>query len=171
MYKSCLKCIVIILSLALSVAIAQEEFSFQRTQPVVQSSAPSIVPARAATLSPQGFSNSTSSAYQKQQAKVAALAAQKMQENQAASVKPAASESISKPASAGSIPNSTSPTQNYPEASSSQTAPSSNNQQNQQSAPTQPYTGFQTQQGTDNSSSTPSKTPSSGGSWGSAIHY
>lgn len=158
----------IVLLLTATTANAQD-YAFQ---PSAASSTPAST--REATLSPQGFANSSASAYQKQQAKVASMAAEKIKESQAQSNSLSPSKPIPQniPAKAGTLTNQspteskTMPAQETREASRPATTTPAAQPANQTPA----YTGFQSP--APSSSGTPSSTPTnSGSSWGSGIQY
>ncbi len=164
MYKT----IAIMLLTALtSVALAQE-FSFNKppvsTNP--SSSSSSMTPAREPTLSSTDFANSSVNAYQEQQAKVSALAAQQLKDtqmNRAASIPKPAPGTMQKPAATieppKSIINQEHPAINANPLPAAATPPA-----------TQPYTGFQNPSTSTPNRPAPNNNQNSSG-WGSSIKY
>lgn len=180
MYKTLAAFIAAILNIGFSVTFAQE-FSFNPPANLsTQSTTSTMLPPREPTLSPEDFANSSTKAYQDQQAKVSELAAKQVQEAQ--TTKPNQASSVSKPMPAARpslpvIPEqlSTEPKQkpinevNHPGTLASP-APAATPAQ---SPIVQPYTGFQNPPSTHNdynNGSTPRNNQNTGG-WGSSIKY
>jgi hypothetical protein len=170
MYKTIAVIIVIVFNIGFSFAYAQE-FSF--TPPASSnpsSSSSNITPARESTLSSTDFANSSVNAYQAQQAKVSALAAQQLKDtqmnktNQAGAAPKPIPEIMQKPATTPEPPkpiNQESPNMNATPLPTATPPP----------APTtQPYTGFQKPSSNYPSRPTPNNNQNSNG-WGSSIKY
>lgn len=170
MYKLIAIIITIVLSITVSASFAQE-FSFQRPSAYT----PNAPSSREATLSPDGFAKSSTRAYQEQQAKVAAIAAEKYNAEQMQR----AAQAASKPAP-GMTQKPAATLEQLPQKPISQPKPSiiaspAPAETTPAPAPAvQPYTGFQSPPpssgGSYNNGSAPSNNQNSGG-WGSSIKY
>jgi hypothetical protein len=168
MYKIIANFMMCALNIAFSVAFAQE-FSFKP-----QTNTYATTPPKENTLSPQGFANSSTQAYQEQQAKIAAIASEKVK---AAHIKNAkAAQATSKPTpdvtQKPAIPLEPQKPIRQENSDITTNRPVSETPPVQPAPVVQPYTGFQSPPSTGgNSGSAPSNTNQNSGGWGSSIKY
>jgi hypothetical protein len=180
MYKTIAAIMLIALNIVFSSAFAQE-FSFKPApaNTYTPSTFSSTVPNKETALSPQDFANSSQKAYQEQQAKISALAAEQVSQeqiNKAKAEQTAASKPAKKPN--GTLEQLTKePPKPISQESPSVTAsPVPAEAPPVQSSPAaQPYTGFQSPPpsttGGNSGSAPPSNNNQNSGGWGSGIKY